>query len=155
MTLVSLVGPLQSRLLMQFAIDVGPPQDAPLKGGLIARHIPLLGGEVRGEYSGVITPGADRQVIHPDGRIEIAADYGIAIEQGEVEIESRGVRFVSPEALERLSRGESPGPGEVYFRTSVRFRTEAPALIELNRLLAVSVGARPRDRVLLDIYAIL
>jgi hypothetical protein len=155
MTVMSLVGPLQSRLLMQFAIDVGPPHDTPMEGGLIARHIPLLGGEVSGDHSGVITPGADRQVIHLDGRIEITADYGVALEEGEVAIESRGVRYLSPEARERVARGESPLPGQVYFRTSVRFRTQAPALIQLNRLLAVSVGARPKDRVLLDIYAIL
>ena len=43
---------------------------------------------------------------------------------------------------ERLARGETLSPNELYFRTSVLFETAAQRLIWLNDILAIGIGSR-------------
>jgi hypothetical protein len=47
-----------------------------------------------------------------------------------------------PDGEERLARGESLSPNELYFRTSVLFETAAQRLNWLNDILAIGIGSR-------------
>lgn len=142
--------------LMRFAIDVGEPVSAGTVAGQERRCIPLLGGTVEGNYCGRVLPGgADWQTVAPDGQLEISARYVLELEQGLLEVRSEGLRSGSPEALERLERGETVAPQDYYFRTAMRFFTASPALDRLNRLLAIAVGERLPGQVLLSVHPVL
>ena len=141
--------------MLQFELAVGAPVDAGSLHGTQRRYIPILGGSVRGDYDGVVLPGgADWQDIAPDGSLEINARYVLDLGGRHVEVDSRGLRAGSPEVLARLASGEAVDPADYYFRTAMRFRTAAPDLAYLNRLLAVTTGKRRADRVHLDIFRI-
>jgi hypothetical protein len=119
------------------------------------RYVPLLGGQVEGPtMRGAIVPGGvDWQVARHDGVLEIDARYVLALEDGAlVEVESRGLRHGAPEVMRRLAAGEAVDPGEYFFRTAIRFTTGAPAWQQLNRTMAVGIGSRFTDRVVIDVF---
>jgi hypothetical protein len=62
------------------------------------------------------------------------------------------LRASSPEVVHAVSRGGKVGPGLVYFRTMMRFRTQAKDLTWLNTRLCLSTGRREASRVHLDIH---
>ena len=121
------------------------------------RFVPLGGGSVSGpELNGsLVEGGVDWQVNRSDGALEIAAHYVIRADDGGlIEVQSDGLRHGPPEVMARLARGEAVAPDEYFFRTVVRFTTGAPAWLHLNRTLALAVGQRQADAVLLDFYRI-
>jgi hypothetical protein len=76
-------------------------------------------------------------VIHLDVRAMLETDAGESIYMtytGRLKMPSDGE--------ERLARGESLSPNELYFRTSVLFETAAQRLIWLNDILAIGIGGR-------------
>jgi hypothetical protein len=56
--------------------------------------------------------------------------------------------------MAQLARGEAVPREAYFFRTLVRFTTGAPAWLHLNKTLALAVGQRQADAVLLDFYRI-
>ncbi|WP_163279680.1 DUF3237 family protein, partial [Enterobacter hormaechei] len=83
------------------------------------------GAGIRGR---VLPGGADFQVIRPSGLTELQARYVIETQDGAlVYVENNGLRFGPPEALERIRRGEPVDPALIYFRSTPRFETAAPA----------------------------
>ncbi len=141
--------------LMIIAADVGAPVEVGSVAGHIRRFVPITGGVVTGGLTGLILPGGgDWQTVGPDGQIDIAARYVLQLDDGLVEVDSKGLRYATPEAQARIARGEAPDPGDVYFRTAMRFHTTSPALAHLNRTLAVSAGRRLAQQVLLTVFKI-
>ena len=121
------------------------------------RYVPLLGGSAAGpELNGeVVEGGVDWQVNRADGVLDIAAHYVIRTHDGAlVEVQSDGMRHGPPEVMARLARGEAVGRDEYFFRTVVRFTTGAPAWLHLNKVLALAVGQREAQQVILDFYRI-
>jgi len=121
------------------------------------RFVPLGGGSVRGpELNGTIVPGGvDWQVRRADGTLEIEAHYALRLDDGAlVEVRSSGLRHGPADVMARLARGEPVGRDEYFFRTLVRFSTGAPAHEALNRTMAIAVGSREAQRVVLDLYRI-
>lgn len=121
------------------------------------RYVPLGGGTVEGDtLRGEVVPGGvDWQLLRGDGVLEIGAHYVLRLHDGAlVEVQSNGLRHGPPEVMARLARGEAVAPHEYFFRTVMRFATGAPAWAALNKTLALAVGQREADRVLLDVYAI-
>ena len=119
------------------------------------RFVPLGGGTVAGpELSGTLVEGGiDWQVQRADGVTDISAHYVIRTEDGAlVEVQSDGMRHGSPEVMARLARGEPVAGSEYFFRTLMRFTTGHPAWLHLNRVMAIAVGQRERQRVLLDVW---
>ena len=119
------------------------------------RFVPLGGGTVAGpELSGTLVEGGiDWQVQRADGVTNISAHYVIRTEDGAlVEVQSDGMRHGSPEVMARLARGEPVAGSEYFFRTLMRFTTGHPAWLHLNRVMAIAVGQRERQRVLLDVW---
>jgi Protein of unknown function (DUF3237) len=147
--------PLTADPLMQIDLEVWPPIQIGIVGGQNRRCIPIIGGVVTGNYTGkVMSSGADWQQIEIDGTLEIDARYVLQLSEGLVEVESRGLRAGPPEVMERLAKGEVVDPALYYFRTAIRFRTAAPALVRLNHMLAISVGERLPDAVRLTVYEV-
>jgi hypothetical protein len=142
--------------LMTFTVQVGAPVVVGESGGQVRRYVTLLGGTVEGEYRGTIVPGGmDWQSVMPDGRLEISARYVLALEQGNVEVRSDGLRAGPPEVLARIAAGEIVPGDQYYFRTAMRFVTASPALARLNEIIAIAVGERFPQHVTLDIYPVL
>ncbi len=99
------------------------------------RVVDILGGRVEGpRLQGRILPGADWQIVRPDG--------------------VTGLRHGPPEVIAALARGEAVEPSRYYFRTVMRFETADPALAWLNRILALGTGAREKLAVRLDVYEV-
>ncbi len=141
-----------SGTLMQIDLAVGPPVEIGIVAGQTRRCIPILGGVVSGRLSGdVLSGGADWQQIGSDGTIEIDARYVLRLEQGLVEVESRGLRAGSPDILARLAAGEAVDPLLYYFRTAMRFRSAAPKLAWLGRVLGIASGERLGGQVRLTV----
>ncbi len=121
------------------------------------RYVPLTGGSVVGpELSGtVIDGGVDWQWQRSDGVLEISAHYVIRSDDGAlIEVQSNGLRHGPAEAMARLARGEPVGADEYFFRTLMRFQTGHPAWLHLNRVMALAVGQREAQRVILDVWRI-
>ena len=139
--------------LFSFAVEVGPVVDLGNLGARQRRMVPITGGTVSGEHRGVILPGgADFQEVGPDKVLEIDARYVLSLQEGLVEVHSKGLRHGPPEILARLDRGDSVDRSDYYFRTVMRFRATAQPLLYLNTLLAISQGERQARTVNLQVF---
>jgi hypothetical protein len=121
------------------------------------RYVPLLGGTVAGpELNGrIVEGGVDWQVNRSDGVLDIAAHYVVRADDGGlIEVQSDGMRHGPTEVMARLARGETVARGEYFFRTLMRFQTGAPAWAHLNKVMAIAVGQRQAQLVVLDVYRI-
>jgi len=139
------------------ALDVQVDAIIDLGNGRGARRrlVPIIGGTVSGAHSGTIMPGgSDWQEVLPDGSLDIAARYILQLEDGLVEVDSRGLRHATPEVLARLDHGENVDRSEYYFRTAIRLRTAVASLSYLNSLLLVSAGERRARSVHLDVFRV-
>jgi len=147
--------PLVTDTLCSLVVDVGPVVS--LGGGPYGerRYVDILGGRVDGDgLQGVVVPGgADWQIARADGVLDIEAHYSLLLDDGaRVEILGKGMRHGTPEVLQRLARGDDVDPSEYFFRTFVRFQTGATRLAELNRTMAIAIGARRAATVELTVY---
>jgi len=121
------------------------------------RVIDILGGRVEGpRLNGRILPGADWQIVRPDGVTDVRARYAIEADSGaRILVTSDGLRHGPAEVIAALARGEPVDPARYYFRTVMRFETADPAFAWLNRILALATGAREQFAVRLDVYEVL
>jgi hypothetical protein len=122
------------------------------------RVIDIRVGQVSGDrLKGRILPGgADWQIIRSDGVADIQARYTIETDAGaHILVSSEGLRHGPPEVMERLTRGEAVDASLYYFRTLMRFETADPAVVWLNRILALARGARLANAVRLEVYEVL
>lgn len=137
--------------------EVGPAELFGRAAGFERRRIPITGGTVAGRIAGRILPGgADWQRVWPDGTTELEAHYALETDAGErMEVTSHGLRAGPETAMRALLAGEAVDPALIYFRSAIRFFTDAPVLRDFARRLFVGAGRREPARVLLDIHAIL
>ena len=122
------------------------------------RIVPILGGTVRGPRleAEILPGGADWQYVRTDGVIELVARYSICTADGvEIAVVNRGLRRASPEAMERMARGEVVDPAQVYCRTSPQFEAPAGPYDWLNRSVFIADAARRPDRVLIKVFEVL
>ena len=82
------------------------------------------------------------------------AHYGpLETEDGAlIYIRNWGLRHGPPGVIARLGAGEKVDPGEYYFRTTPVFETGAAEYAWLNCIIAVAVGERRADAVLITVY---
>jgi Protein of unknown function (DUF3237) len=121
------------------------------------RYVPLGGGTVVGpDLNGsVVEGGIDWQWRRADDVLEIGAHYVLRAEDGGlIEVKSEGLRHGRPEVMAALARGEAVPASAYFFRTFVRFTTGAPAWSHLNRTMAIAVGQREAQRVVLDLFSL-
>ena len=122
------------------------------------RFVPLGGGAITGPRlrGTVVEGGIDWQWRRPDGVLEISAHYVLQAEDGGlIEVRSEGLRHGPPEVMAALARGEEVPAEAYFFRTFVRFTTGAPAWLQLNRTMAIAVGARQARAVVLELFELL
>src|SRR2546430_6285002 len=86
------------------------------------RVIDILGGRVEGpRLKGRILPGADWQIVRPDGVTDLEARYAIETDRGtRVLVRSDGLRHGPPEVLAAPARGEAGAPSRHYLPTAMR-----------------------------------
>ena len=141
-----------------FRIEVGEPIEVGETPAGVRRMIPILGGEVSGPLINgrVLAGGADFQLLRNDGVAELRACYGIECVSGSrIYIENAGLRHGSPEAMERLRRGEPVDPALIYFRTTPRFETADEAYRWLTRHIFIAAGVRRPGSVELKVYQVM
>jgi hypothetical protein len=121
------------------------------------RVIDIIGGRVDGtRLKGRILPGADWQIVCPDGTADLTARYGIETDTGaRVLVRSDGLRHGPPDVLAALARGEPVDPSRYYFRTVLRFEASDPSVDWLNRTIAIARGVRDKNAVRLDVFEVL
>ncbi len=121
------------------------------------RIINITGGHFAGpKLTGeVLSGGADWQLVRPDGAALLEAHYTLRTHDGAlIYVHNRGIRHGPPDVLARIAEGELVDPALYYFRATPTFETGSPAYAWLNNLITVCSGARTRDAVLLDFYAV-
>jgi hypothetical protein len=64
------------------------------------------------------------------------------------------LRHGPPGVISRLSAGDRVDPSEYYFRTSPTFETGASQYAWLNGIIAVAVGERRADAVIITAYEV-
>ncbi|OLC00875.1 MAG: hypothetical protein AUH30_01510 [Candidatus Rokubacteria bacterium 13_1_40CM_68_15] len=122
------------------------------------RVINILGGTFSGErLSGrVRSGGADWQTIRADGAAEVDARYTLETDKGTlIQVRSQGLRHGPRDVFARLEAGETVDPATYYFRTVLRFETEAAEVDWLNRVIALAIGTRLRGAVELRVFEVL
>lgn len=121
------------------------------------RIIPIVGGEVTGErLSGhLLNLGADWQTIFENGLAELDTRYAMQTHDGAtIEIINYGYRHGPKDVLDAVARGEDVDPASYYMRTHARLETGDARYDWVNRTLFVGVGARQKQSVLVDLYAL-
>ena len=121
------------------------------------RVVDILGGRIEGpRLNGRILPGADWQIICPDGTADLTARYGIETDGGaRILVRSDGIRHGPADVLAALARGEPVDPAHYYFRTILRFEAADPSVDWLNRTIAIGRGARDQNTVRLAVFEVL
>ena len=140
-----------SRIVIAAPLDVGKAPHGQ------RRVINITGGAFSGpRLSGRILPGgADWQVIRGDGIVELDARYTLETEDGAlIYIRNWGLRHGPPGVIARLGAGEKVDPCEYYFRTTPVFETGAADYAWLNGIIAVAVGERRADAVIITVYEV-
>lgn len=121
------------------------------------RIIPIVGGTVTGtELSGrILNVGADWQTIFEDGLAELDTRYAMETDDGAtIEIVNYGYRHGPQHIIEAIARGESVDPNSYYMRTHARLETGDPRYDWVNNTLFVGIGARNKNSVQVDLFAL-
>ena len=150
---------VESAHLLSIAIEVEAPDSLGRFPDGERRVIRFVGGTFEGRdgLQGTVGPGGlDWQTVRADGTVEIAAQYWLQTESGDIiEVRSDGLRVAAPEVAERMARGEVVPPTDYYFRTHVRFGTSSSRYDRLNRTLGIAWGERERSTVRIHVYEVL
>jgi len=143
--------------IADFLVEVGEPIAIGETPQGLRRVVPITGGTIQGERlnGAILAGGADFQIIGPDGFTRLEARYVLRLDDGAlVYVENSGIRFGPPDVMARITRGEPVDPAQVYFRSTPRFETAAPAYQWLTRPLFIASGVRHPDRVALSVYEV-
>lgn len=121
------------------------------------QHIAIAGGTVEGPLlQGTILPGgSDWALTRFDGHSIIDAHYTVRASDGTlIYVHNRGLRVCNAEVLDRMRRGESVAPEDVYFRTSPVFDAPDGAHRWLADRLFVATLARRADGVEVNVFVV-
>ena len=143
-------------LVFRADVLVGDVEDHGVTRAGHRRVIPILGGRLsHGVDAEVLPGGADWQLVHDDGVLEIDTRYTARMADGGLlHLRTRGIRSGPPEVLEALLRGAPVAASDYYFRIVVSIETSVPELRPLQDSLIVAAAARAADRVVYDAYRV-
>jgi Protein of unknown function (DUF3237) len=135
-------------------VSVGPVEDYGLTREGRRRVVPILGGTLsEGLDAVVLAGGADWQILHDDGVLEIDTRYSARTADGDLlHLRTHGVRTGSPEVLEAVLRGDVISPTSYYFRIVVKIESAAARFAVLQDSILVGAAARTADVVAYDAY---
>ncbi|MGE0598183.1 MAG: DUF3237 domain-containing protein [Dehalococcoidia bacterium] len=132
-------------------MDIGPT----VRGH--RRIVPILGGTFEGpRVKGTVLPGADWQLVRPDGVLELEAKYALRTDDGVlISIVNRCIRRASPEVMAKLNAGRPVDPGEVYFRTTPTFETADAKYAWMMNSIFLGTGERKANQVIINFFEVL
>lgn len=152
------IKPLETRYAFTLNVDIAPTVEVGDIGSGRRRLIAITGGELVGpNLSGKIhSLGADYMMVRPTGVVEVHARYAVQMSDGaNVYVENSGLRTGPSDEAERLKRGETIDPAEIYFRTVPRFETASPTYRWLmESIFAARAGRRPGG-VFIEVHQVL
>ena len=123
------------------------------------RHIDLLGaGRFEGpRLKGEVLPGGiDQKIFRADGAMNPNARLVLKTnDDALIYMHYTGVRYGTPEVMDRIAAGETVDPSEYYLRNTPYFETAAARYDWLNRIVAIGVGRRMPDHAAYDVFEIL
>lgn len=132
--------------------DVGP---VPLG----TRHLDMLGaGTFEGpKLKGEVLPGGiDQKIFRADGAMNPNVRMVLKTDDNAlIYMHYTGVRYGTPDVMDRIAKGETVDPSEYYLRNTPYFETSAPKYDWLNRIVSVGVGRRMPDHAAYDVFQIL
>lgn len=126
--------------------------------GYFRRAGVIASGSFQGErLSGKVLPGGgDWLFRRSDGVIHIDVRAMLESDSGEVIYMTYTGRLKAGADIEdRLARGETIEPHEIYFRTAVQFETAANRLSWLNDIVAFGIGHRRPEGPVYEIFELL
>lgn len=134
------IAPPRLRWVAHATVEVGKPVPLSSTSDRGRRLVPVRGGEVVGEWRGVVLGGgADRQTVLEDGSVVIDARYPVQLDDGStVCFVARGVR--------------PPGAPDGEFCTSLILRGDSP--VGIGSTVYLAVGRKAADAVEFDIYEV-
>lgn len=138
-------------------VDVAPVIDfGPTPRGH-RRVVPILGGTFEGPgLKGTVLPGADWQIVRPDGVLELEAKYALQTDDGAlISMVNRCIRTASPEVMAKLNAGQPVDPKDVYFRTTPTFETSNPHYQWMMNYVFLGSGERHKDQVVINFWKVL
>ena len=121
------------------------------------RIVPITGGHFAGpRLQGEIVPGgADWQVIHPSGVVEIDTRYTLKTRDGGlIYLRNPGLRYATPEITHRMAQGELVKPTDYYFRTNPVFETSVPALQWMVQSFFLGIAERRPNDVSVQVWRV-
>lgn len=121
------------------------------------RKVVIDGGQFNGpNLSGEVVLGEDKQLLRPNGVLEIDARYDLREAGGSrIYVTNKGLRHGSPEVLARIASGEDVDPSEYYFRTIMRFETVGKDLDWLSRSIGIAKAKRSGGDVIFVVSSLL
>jgi hypothetical protein len=122
------------------------------------RHIDMLGeGSFEGpKLKGAVLGGMDQKIFRSDGAMNPNVRMILKTEDDAlIYMHYTGLRYGSPEVMQRIADGEVVDPSEYYLRNTPYFETAAPQYDWLNRIVSVGVGKRMPDHASYDVFRIL
>ncbi len=151
--------PIRTDYVMTVSLEVTDPiadlGEVPWGRRRIAK---VAGGRFRGpSIEGIVHGGGgDWLMLRRDGVLQLDVRVTLETNDGALIFMSyRGLRHGSPEAMERMNRGEPVDPSEVYFRTAPVFETASDSYGWMNRSLFVGSGRRLPEGPVYDIHRVL
>lgn len=117
--------------------------DVPM--GFFRRTGMIQSGRFQGPVlQGTVLPGGgDWLIKRSDGVIHLNVRAMLQTLDGDAIYMTYEGRLKGPSDMDqRIARGDTIDPGELYFRTLVQFEAGAPALLWMNDIVAVGIGSR-------------
>jgi len=148
---------LAAEYAFTFEVEIGEAIDAGDVGYGRRRLVAITGGTLQGPgISGTILPGgADSMLIRRDGMVEIDVRSAVRMDDGSnVYVENRGIRVGPNDEAERIKRGETVGPGEIYFRMVLRFETASETYRWLTRAIFIGQVRRRAGGLTIAVYRV-
>lgn len=123
------------------------------------RHLDMLGaGTFEGpRLKGDVLPGGiDQKIFRADGAMNPNVRMVLKTDDDAlIYMHYTGVRYGTPEVMDRIARGDTVDPSEYYLRNTPYFETSSEKYDWLNRIVSVGVGRRMPDHAAYDVFQIL
>ncbi len=123
------------------------------------RHLDMLGsGTFEGpKLKGEVLPGGiDQKIFRTDGAMNPNVRMVLRTDDDAlIYMHYTGVRYGTPEVMDRIAHGETVDPSEYYLRNTPYFETSSDKYDWLNRIVSVGVGRRMPDHAAYDVFQIL
>jgi len=150
--------PPQLEFACRLEVDLAPIHEMGLGRAGQRRIIPIIGGKVTGpRIAGeILNLGADWQTIFAGGLAQLDTRYALETDDGAlIEVINYGYRHGPAEVIAALARGEEVPTDSYYMRTHARLETGDSRYAWVNNTLFIGTGKREKNRVIVDLFAIL